>query len=384
MAEESDLERSEPASPRRLEQARERGQVPRSPELSTFAVLMSAGAGLLLLGGALMDALFNIVRAGLTLDRSSAFDTSQLGMRLFETAATALLGLAPWFLLVAAAAIVASMMVSGWLFTFEALQPNFSRLSPLRGLGRIFSWHGLIELGKAVLKSLLVGGVAAWAIWSERATILALVGESLQGGLAHLAQLLGHTFLLVAGALLLVVVIDVPFRLWEHARQLRMTKEEVRQEMKETEGDPQIKARIRSLQREAARRRMMAEVPQADVVVTNPDHYAVALRYSEGRSGAPRVVAKGSMLVAQRIIELAEASRVPILRAPPLARALFVHADLGREIPAALYNAVAEVLAWVYQLRRYRSAGGEVPREPTAIAVPPDLDPGENFAEARA
>lgn len=345
---------------------------------------MSAGAGLLLLGGALMDALFNIVRAGLTLDRSSAFDTSQLGVRLFEPAAAALLGLAPWFLLVAAAAIVASMMVSGWLFTFEALQPNFSRLSPLRGLGRIFSWHGLIELGKAVLKSLLVGGVAAWAIWSERAAILALVGESLQGGLAHLAQLLGHTFLLVVGALLLVVVIDVPFRLWEHARQLRMTKEEVRQEMKETEGDPQIKARIRSLQREAARRRMMAEVPQADVVVTNPDHYAVALRYSEGRSGAPRVVAKGSMLVAQRIIELAEAARVPILRAPPLARALFVHADLGREIPAALYNAVAEVLAWVYQLRRYRSAGGEVPREPTAIAVPPDLDPGENFAGAQA
>lgn len=384
MAEESDLERSEPASPRRLEQARERGQVARSPELSTFAVLMSAGAGLLLLGGALMDSLSEVVRAGLTLDRNGAFDTSQLGIRLFESAAAALLGLSPWFLLVAVAAIAASMMVSGWLFTFEALQPNFSRLSPLRGLGRIFSWHGLIELGKAVLKSLLVGGVAAWAIWSERAAILALVGESLRGALAHLAQILGHTFLLVAGTLLLVVIIDVPFRLWEHARQLRMTKDEVRKEMKETEGDPQIKARIRSLQREAARRRMMAEVPKADVVVTNPDHYAVALRYSEGRSGAPRVVAKGSMLVAQRIIELAESSRVPILRAPPLARALFVHAELGREIPAALYNAVAEVLAWVYQLRRYRSTGGEAPREPTAIPVPPDLDPGENFAGAQA
>ena len=296
------------------EQARERGQVPRSPELSTFAVLMSAGAGLLLLGGALMDALFNIVRAGLTLDRSSAFDTSQLGVRLFEPAAAALLGLAPWFLLVAAAAIVASMMVSGWLFTFEALQPNFSRLSPLRGLGRIF-WHGLIELGKAVLKSLLVGGVAAWAIWSDALPSWRWSVNRCKAGSHIWPSCWGIPFCWWPVRCCWWWS-STPFRLWEHARQLRMTKEEVRQEMKETEGDPQIKARIRSLQREAARRRMMAEVPQADVVVTNPDHYAVALRYSEGRSGAPRVVAKGSMLVAQRIIELAEAARVPILRAP--------------------------------------------------------------------
>jgi len=383
MAEDSDLERTEPASPRRLEQARERGQVPRSHELTTFAVLIAAGAGLLFLGGPLMHALTEIMRGSLTLDRSSAFDTSQLGMRLLEGSADALIGMAPWFLLVAVAAIGASMAISGWLVSLEALQPDFSRLNPARGLGRILSLHGLIELGKAILKAVLVGGVAAWVVWSERSEIIALGNEALQPGLAHLAQLLGSTFLLVAGALVLVVLIDVPFQLWDHGRQLRMTKQDVRQENKESEGDPQVKARIRSLQREAARRRMMAEVPKADVVVTNPDHYAVALRYAEGRSGAPRVVAKGSMLVAERIMVLARGANVPVLRAPPLARALYVHAELGREIPASLYNAVAEVLAWVYQLRRFRSTGGEVPREPS-VRVPPGLDPGESIAGAPA
>ena len=179
-----------------------------------------------------------------------------------------------------------------------------------------------------------------------------------------------------------VVAVDVPFQIWEHHRQLRMTKEEVRQEYKETEGDPQLKARIRQLQREQARRRMMAEVPKADVVVTNPTHFAVALRYREGSMRAPMVVAKGSDKVAERIIELARDNAVPVLRAAPLARALHAHGDLGREIPAALYTAVAEVLAYVYQLTRYERSGGDEPVAPTAIAVPPELDPAIGGDEA--
>jgi flagellar biosynthetic protein FlhB len=377
MAEESDLERTEPASPRRLEQAREKGQVPRSPELSTFAVLMAAGGGLMLLGGALGGSLADLMRAGLTLDRAAAFDPAQMSGRLYDGVVATLFGFAPFFLLVAAVAILAPMLLSGWLFTFQALAPDFSRLNPLSGLGRIFSWRGLIELGKAVLKSLLVGGVAALVVWSERTEILGLVNEPLEPAIVHMAQLLGITFLWVAGALLLVVVVDVPFQIWDHGRQLRMTKEEVRQELKETEGDPQIKARIRALQREAARRRMMAEVPKADVVVTNPTHYAVALRYREGAMRAPRVVAKGSLMVAERIVQLARDAEVPVLRAPPLARALFAHAQLGRDIPAPLYAAVAEVLAWVYQLRRFESAGGQPPAPPSAVPVPTNLDPGE-------
>jgi flagellar biosynthetic protein FlhB len=376
MAEESDLERTEPASERRLEQARERGQVPRSPELSTFAVLLAAGGGLMFMGSALLDTLTRVMRAGLTLDRTAAFDTSQLGERLLGSAANALIGFSPWFLLVAAIAIVAPMLVSGWLFTFQALQPDFARLDPARGLGRIFSWHGAIELLKAVLKPLLIGAVAAWAIWTQRAEMVMLVSEPAEAGLAHLAHLLGMTFLTIAGALALMALVDVPFQIWDHARQLRMTREEVRQELKESEGDPQVKARIRSLQREAARPRMMAEVPRANVVVTDPGRYAVALRYAEGSMRAPRVVARGSMLIAERINEIARDAAVPVLRAPPLARALFAHAGMGQEIPGPLYNAVAEVLAWVYQLRRFQAAGGERPRAPSDLEVPPELDPG--------
>ena len=376
MAEESDLERTEPASQRRLEQARERGQVPRSPELSTFAVLLAAGGGMIVMGGTLVDSLERIMRAGLTLDRASAFDTARVTGRLYEGAAAALVGFAPLFLLVALAAILAPLLVSGWLFTFQALQPDFSRLNPINGFSRILSWHGAIELGKALLKTLVIGGVAAWVVWSERAEIISLLTAPVEPGLVHLGGLLGRTFLSVAGAFALIVAIDVPFQIWDHHRQLRMTREEVRQELKETEGDPQLKARIRSLQREVARRRMMAEVPKADVVVTNPDHYAVALRYSERTMRAPRVVAKGSLLVAERIAQLARDNGVPVLRAPPLARALFAHAEIGREIPGALYNAVAEVLAWVYQLRRFEAGDGERPAEPAVLPVPAELDPG--------
>ncbi len=376
MAEESDLERTEPASQRRLEQARERGQVPRSPELSTFAVLLAAGGGMIMMGSALVDSLEKIMRAGLTLDRASAFDTASMTVRLYEGAAAALVGFSPLFLLLILVAILAPMLVSGWLFTFQALQPDLSRLNPLNGLKRILSWHGAIELGKALLKTLVVGGVAAWVVWAERAEIVSLIAEPVGPGLAHLAGLLGRTFLAIAGAFALIVAVDVPFQIWDHHRQLRMTKEEMRQELKETEGDPQIKARIRSLQREVARRRMMAEVPKADVVVTNPDHYAVALRYAESTMRAPRVVAKGSLLVAERIVALARDNGVPVLRAPPLARALFAHAEVGQEIPGALYNAVAEVLAWVYQLRRFEAGEGERPAEPAALPVPAGLDPG--------
>lgn len=380
MAEATDLERTEPASQRRLDQARERGQIARSPELATFAVLMASGAGLLFMGGLLARSLADVMRAGLTVDRSAAFDPARMGVRLYEAATAALVGFSPFFLLVAAVAIFTPMLVSGWLFTVQGLGPDFSRLNPMAGFSRILSWRGVIELSKGVLKALLVGGVAVLVVWSERGQIIGLGNEPLEPALLHLGHLLGYTFLLVAGSLALIVLVDVPFQIWDHHRQLRMTKEELRQEMKETEGDPQIKARIRALQREAARRRMMAQVPKADVVVTNPIRFAVALRYTEGSMRAPRVVAKGSLLLAQRIVELAHGAGVPVLRSPPLARALFAHAEIDRDIPAALYTAVAEVLAWVYQVRRFETSGGEPPREPSAVAVPAELDPGEAAA----
>jgi len=273
------------------------------------------------------------------------------------------------------AALAAPMLLSGWLFSSEALQPNFGRLSPLKGIARMFSWNSLAELGKAIAKSALIGGVAAWVIWGEADAILALATQPLDVALANLGGLAAFTFLAIAGSMILLVAIDVPLQLWQHHSQLKMSREELRQEAKETEGDPQIKARIRALQREAARRRMMAEVPKADVIVTNPTHYAVALRYQDKKMRAPQVVAKGSQLVAARIRELALEHNIPIVETPPLARALYRHAELGQEIPAALYTAVAEVLAYIYQLRRYRMEGGQPPQTPKDLPVPADLDP---------
>jgi flagellar biosynthetic protein FlhB len=376
MAEETELERTEPASPRRLEQARERGQVPRSPELSTFAVLLAAGGGLLMMGSALVESLMRIMRAGLTVDRVAAFDTSQLAERLYQGASAALMGFLPLFAVVVAVAILAPALVSGWLFTFQAVQPDFSRLNPLWGLKRILSWYGALELAKAVLKTLVIGGVAVWAVWAKRAEMASLVSEPLETGLAHLGELLGFAFLAIAGAFAAIVALDVPFQIWDHRRQLRMTPQEARAELRETEGDPRIKDRIRRLQREVARRRMMAELPRAAVVVSDPGRQAVALKYTQETMRAPRVVAKGAMLVADRIVEMAGASGVPVLRAAPLARALFSRCEVGEEIPGALYDTVAEALAWAYQVRRFEAEGGEPPREPAALAVPPQLDPG--------
>jgi flagellar biosynthetic protein FlhB len=375
MADDSDLERTEPASPRRIEQAREKGQVPRSRELATFAVLLAAGGGLTLMGSGLMHSMSDLMRLGLQLDRSAAFDASLMMSRLQQGSQDMLVAFIPFMIVMLVAALVAPMLLSGWLFSAEALQPDFSRLNPLKGIARMLSWHSVAELVKAIAKTLLIGGVAGWVIWHQKEALLALATQPLDVGVASVGSMAASTFLAIVGSMILLVVIDVPFQLWEHSSKMKMSREELRQEAKEMEGDPQIKARIRALQREAARRRMMAEVPKADVIVTNPTHYAVALRYQDKKMRAPQVVAKGSQLVAARIRELGLEHNIPIVQTPPLARALYRHAELGEEIPAALYTAVAEVLAYVYQLRRYRSEGGNAPQAPQNLPVPPSLDP---------
>lgn len=374
MAEDSDLERTEPASQRRIEQAREKGQVARSRELTTVAVLLAAGGGVIGMGPGLMEHFLAMTRNALTLDKTAAFDPAQMVLHLSRQSMEMLTAFLPFLGLMVAATIASSVVVSGWLFTFEALVPDFSRVDPMKGISRVISWSGLVEMLKAVAKAALIGGVSLWVMWHDVDAVIALASESLEAGVVHLGNLVTFTFMAASGSMLLVVAIDVPFQLWSHARQLKMTKEELRQEAKETEGDPHVKARIRALQREAARRRMMTEVPKADVIVTNPTHYAVALRYQESNMRAPQVVAKGASLLAERIRELGVENRVPILEAPALARALYRHADLGEEIPAKLYTAVAEVLAYVYQLRRFRSSGGEEPQLPRELPVPPELD----------
>ena len=375
MSQDSDLEKTEPASPRRLEKAREDGQVPRSPELSTFAVLIAAGSGLWLMGDHLTGQLRSLIKGGMQVPRDVGFDSSLLTERLFDQSLHALVAFAPFFILMILAAVVAPMLLSGWLFTFKSLAPDFNRLNPVKGVGRMFSLHSLVELCKALLKAALIGGAGAWTVWHHKEAVLSLIAAPLAVGAGHMGELVAMSFLAIAGTMVLIAAVDVPFKLWDHHRKLKMTKEEVRQENKETEGNPQVKGRIRAQQREMARKRMMAEVPKADVIVTNPTHYSVALKYEDGKMRAPRVVAKGSHLLALKIREVAQQHHVPLLEAPPLARALYHHAELGDEIPQTLYNAVAEVLAYVYQLRRHREYGGKAPSLPGALEVPAELDP---------
>ncbi|HUW26412.1 MAG TPA: flagellar biosynthesis protein FlhB [Gallionella sp.] len=387
MAEDSDLEKTEQPSQRRLDQAREKGQVARSRELSTFAVLLAGGATLWFMGSSFTRHMVKMLHDGLTLDRDMALNPGLMIPRLYELSLDMLITFAPLLLAVFLAAALSPLLLNGWLFSVEALQPKFSKLNPISGVARMLSRTALVELVKAIGKAVLVGGVAALVIWHNKDAVLALSSQAAIASIPQMGSLIGASFMMIVGAMLLIVLIDVPFQLWDNNKKLMMTKEEVRQEAKETEGDPMVKGRIRSLQREAARRRMMAAIPTADVVVTNPTHYAVALKYSEtgasekiGKRGrramsAPVVVAKGSHLLALRIREIAKEHGVPVLEAPPLARALHKHTELGQSIPEALYTAVAEVLAYVYQLRRYEKQGGTCPHEPAELLVPKELDP---------
>ena len=374
MAEESDLEKTEPASERRLEKAREEGNVARSRELTTFVMLGPASAGLWFSAGLLSESMDGSLRRGLQFERASAFDTSHMLAQTGLMALQTLMAIGPLFGMMMVAAVAAPLMLGGWMFSAEAVAPKFSKINPLSGIARMFSAQSLAELVKALAKSALIGGVAWWVIASDIGTVMALMAQPAHYALPHALVLVAKHCVLIAATLFLVALIDVPFQLWSYYRKLRMSREDLRQEHKESEGDPHIKAQIRRQQQQIAKRRMMSEVPKADIVLTNPTHFAVALKYLDSDMRAPRVVAKGTDLVAARIRELAKEHNVAILEAPPLTRSLYKHTKVGDEIPSGLYTAVAEVLAWVYQLKRWKSEGGEAPRTPTDLQVPQALE----------
>ena len=377
MAEDSDLEKTEQASPQRLEKAREEGDVPRSRELATFAGLLVSGGGVWMLGQSLVHALESELAGGLHFERAQVYDFSLLYGHLGSLVLQVLIAFAPLAGLVLLVGIGSPALLGGWVVSFQALQPDFNRLNPVQGLGHLFTVRTLVELFKAVAKAFLVS-VVAWIVFlHEREAVLTLGMEPVRAGVGHAAQMIWLAYLWMTVSLGVVALIDVPYQLWQYADRHKMTRQELRQEARESEGDPQIRARIRSQQREMARRRMMSKVPQADVVVTNPTHYAVALQYAADGGRAPMVVAKGMDEVAARIRELAQENSVPLLEAPALARALYRHVDLDREIPEKLYAAVAEVLAYIYQLRAWRTQGGAYPVQPGQIAVPAGMDPLE-------
>jgi flagellar biosynthetic protein FlhB len=371
MAEDSDLERTEAATSKRIEQAREKGDVPLSREMASCV--------LLLVGGQIAHKLSNLMLAVFSFDREQVFDVRVLFNRLIEPAIELVIALLPILGLMLFAALASPIMLGGWLFSSEAMSPKFERMNPLSGIKRMFSVNALVELLKAVSKTILVATVAWFVVRGQLDEVLTLSRENIKAGMQHMTTMVWVSSISIVAALIFIAIIDVPYQLWSYGRKLRMTKEQVKQEHKESDGDPHIKAKIRAIQRAMARRRMMADVPTADVVVTNPTHFAVALKYAEGTMGAPKVVAKGADGVAQKIREIAEENKVPVLEAPPLARALHHHTEIGDEIPEALYTAVAEVLAYVFQLRMYNTSGGRAPDVPEELNVPKELDP-LNFA----
>ncbi|MGR3910955.1 flagellar biosynthesis protein FlhB [Burkholderia sp. SR8] len=380
MADESDLDRTEAATPRRREKAREEGQVARSRELASFALLAAGFYGAWLLAGPSGARLQAMLRGAFAFDRATAFDTHRMLSAAGTASAEGFAALLPILALTGLAALLAPMALGGWLISQKTFELKFDRLNPIAGLGRMFSIQGPIQLGMSLAKTLVVGGIGGIAIWRSKDELLGLATQPLGSALADAMHLVAVCCGTTVAGMLVVAALDVPFQLWQYNKKLRMTKEEVKREHRENEGDPHVKGRIRQQQRAIARRRMMAAVPKADVVVTNPTHFAVALQYADGEMRAPKVVAKGVNLVAARIRELAAEHNVPLLEAPPLARALYHNVEIEREIPGSLYSAVAEVLAWVYQLRRFRSEGGAFPAAPVDLNVPVELDKGSSVS----
>ena len=373
MAEESAQERTEKATPKRLQDARKKGQVARSRELNSAALVLLGSGGLWLLGDRISTCLQGVLRSGLAFDRAAALDPTALGARLASASGEALFALAPWLALALVVAALAPLMLGGFLLSAENLQLKFERLDPAKGLKRVFSAQGAVETGKALAKFVVVGGLAALVMSQMAPALLNLGGEPVPAAVMHAGELIARAFFLTAFGLLLIAAVDVPFQLWHHAKQLRMTRQDIKDEMKESEGRPEVRGRIRQRQQELSRRRMMQDVPTASVVVTNPTHYAIALRYDVGGNGAPRLVAKGADLVAAQIRELAREHKVPILEQPPLARALFYTTRLGAEVPRELYTVVAQVLAYVYQLRTVMATGHLSLPDLQTLTVPEEL-----------
>ncbi|WP_018864358.1 MULTISPECIES: flagellar biosynthesis protein FlhB [Thioalkalivibrio] len=377
---ESGQEKTEQPTPKRLREAKEKGQVPRSRELSTFLVLMAAGGFMTFFGPTMGGQLAEQTAARFDFERELAYDSSLLLPYLTEQIFATLRTLLPLFGVLMVAAVLAPIVIGGANFSWQAAKPKASKLNPLKGLKRIFSWQGLMEFGKTFAKFVLIAGVAVSVLWMFSDRLLMLGYEPLEQAIVHAAQLALGTFVAVSAALILVAAIDAPFQMWNHQKQLRMTRQELKDEYKETDGKPEVKQKVRQLQQEMAQRRMMEEVPKADVVITNPTHYAVAITYEASRMAAPKLVAKGADEVAASIRAVADEHKIIRVEAPRVARAIYFTTDLNQEIPNGLFVAVARILAYVYQLKR---SDADVAM-PDDLPVPDDyLDPEQQRGRRR-
>ena len=368
-------ERTEEPSQRRLQEARERGQIPRSRELTNFATMIGGSAALVAIGGTVAAHLSQLMRRSLSIDVKSLRTTDSMATSLGDACISAVTAVLPVFGALICMVLLASVVLGGWNFSSKALTPDFSRLSPLSGIKRLFGLHGVSELAKALLKCLVVSAVCAAIVSSIFGDVLALGRMEPRAAISRGAGLLSWAFVWLCASLALVAIVDVPLQIFQFKRALRMTRQELRDESKELDGRPETKQRIRQMQQTLARRRMMHKVPTADVLIVNPTHFAVALKYDPKKMRAPVVLAKGVDLVAQNIRRIAEEHRVPVFESPKLARALYRSTDLNKEIPSGLYVAVAQILSYIFRVRTLN---------PTVAArvVRPNPSVGDEYLDA--
>lgn len=372
MAEKDTAERTERPTPKKLEDARKKGQVPRSVDVGAAAVSLTAVGMLLLFGSNMAESLARVMVEGLSVSPDDLLNANVTAHSFAFESLQGMLAIAPLLAATFVAAVVAPALIGGWNFSSEALGFKANRINPLSGFARMFSARSAVELLKSIAKFIFVGGVGVLVLWSQTDQLLHLARQPVTSAILSVAEITAFATLAMSASLIVIALIDGPFQLWKFLQEMRMSREDIKQEYKESDGSPETRSRIRSVQAAMARGRMMQDVPEATVVVTNPTHFAVALRYDEQRHAAPVVVAKGADEVAARIREIASKHGVPLVSAPPLARAMFRYIDVGREIPAPLYLAVAKVLTYVWQMRAAVIQGVEKP-------TLPEIDPAIEF-----
>lgn len=366
-------EKTEEPTPKRLEKAREDGEVPRSRELTTTAVILTGSLGLMFFGTRIIDALASVMRYNFSLSRDEIYDGqamfSHLGLSFYDS----LFSLWPLFLVLAVAAFVAPIMLGGMLFSSKSLAPKMDRINPLSGLKRMFSTKSLVELVKAIGKILVVIFAAYFFLAWTQQSLMGLAEEGFEQGVAHSLELSVLAAVILSASTIAIAAIDIPFQIHSHTKKLKMSLQDVKDEMKDSEGKPEVKSKIRQLQYQMSQKRMMAAVPQADVVITNPTHFSVALKYDPASMHTPILLAKGVDQTAIKIREIARAHGIEFIEAPPLARAIYHTTEVDAEVPQGLYVAVAQVLAYVFQIREFRKGRADKPSYPRRLDIPPDM-----------
>ena len=370
---ESGQDKTEDPTEKRKKDSREKGEIARSKELNTLAIMLAGSIGLLIFGGALARDMMDLMRYNFSISRETLLNPDSMGLFLLHSGKVALIAVQPVLVTLLIAALVGPIALGGWLFAAGSLAPKFSRMNPAAGIKRMFSAKALVELLKALAKFFIILIVALLVLQSDIDDLLRIAHEPLELAVIHSVQVVAWSALWMACGLILIAAVDVPVQLWESHKKLLMTKQEVRDEHKDQEGRPEVKQRIRQLQREMSQRRMMSAIPDADVIITNPTHYAVALKYDPEKGAAPMLLAKGSDFLALKIREIGAKHNILLLESPALARSIYHSTELDQEIPAGLYLAVAQVLAYVYQIRQYQAGRGKRPDPLKDLPIPADL-----------